>query len=95
MKRYVRSSIVTDYMDIDTLHRIMSYNKNFGKFNHYEQKDGMVVVTTTVSEYSDIGPYGAVHEDDRYWKFVRSNDRWKVYEIDRFGQQIGSPFDVK
>lgn len=94
MKKLIRAAAyVTDFIDSDELHRLVSYNKNFGSFNHYRQEDGMRLVTTTVDRYADIGPHGAVNTKDRYWQVVRNDDgELEVYEISESGEQLGNPF---
>lgn len=100
MKRIIRASsgkgsYLSDYIDRDELHNMISYNPNFGSFNHYNLKPGLGIVTTSVERYDGIGPYGAVDAKERYWKVVKGpDDEFEVYETDKFGKMLGMPFPL-
>ena len=96
MKRYIRSSrILTNYFDSDTIHSFMSRCKGFGEFDTYQILDDMMAKTTKITEYPGVGPHGAVHGEDRFWKFILNDDgNLEAYEI-RDGVQVGDTFVVK
>lgn len=94
MKRYIRAARLTDYYDSDTIHDFMSTCKGFGEFNHYQILDNMTAKTVKVKEYDKIGPYGAVHEDETFYKFTITDDGLEAYEI-KNGQKVGESFIVK
>ena len=94
LKRYIRAARLTDYYDSDTIHEFMSTCKGFGKFNHYQVLDDMMVKIVNVEKYDRIGPYGAVHEDETFYKFILTPDGLKAYKT-QYGEKVGDPFLVK
>ena len=91
MKRYVRATVVSNYVDEDILHNWMSHDKHFGDFDYYNQLPNMVIQTSD--------PQGMPGDQKltvrRYWKFNKIEDGiWEVYEIDKNGKKIGEPFEL-
>lgn len=95
MNESASKGYITDYIDSDELHRVMSYTKEFGSFEDYRQIGNMTIETRTVKRYSHIGPYGAVDPSSRYWKFNNTSAGWEVVEVSSDGKKIGKPFKIE
>ena len=96
MKRYIRAARLNDYYDDNEIQKFMETCKGFGDFGFYRILDNMKAETTKSTSYSGVGPHGAVHNDNRYWKFVKTDDRLEAYEINDLEDEtkIGEPFIV-
>ena len=87
----IKEAFVTDHMSSEQLHKMMN-NPAFGSFDSYRPLDNMEVETIKAEQHDDIGPHGAVSTVKRYFKFVKSDDGWEVYEVDAFGEKLGEVF---
>lgn len=86
MKRMIIASKVTDFVDSDTLHDWMSYNKNFGNFSAYRQLPDMVVETVEV--LADVFQGAESSTRKRYWSFRQSPRGWKCFEANKQGFKL-------
>ena len=89
----MKEAFVTDHMSADQLHKMMN-NPAFGLFDSYRPLDNMVVETSKTEQHDGIGPYGAVSAVNRYFKFVKSDDGWEVYEVNKDDEKVGEVFTL-
>lgn len=85
MKRVIKAAKVTDYIDADMLHKWME-NPNFGEVSSYRQLDDMIV--ETVEEVYNVFQGTESATKRRYWKFVRGDEGWEAYEVDKYGDRL-------
>lgn len=93
MKRFIRCAMLADFINSDTIHRIM-HDPNFGDFTDYQLEEGNIVRTNETPEYFAGAP-GRIKS--RYWKFVKLDDStWNVTEVDEYGAKLfdGKEFEV-
>lgn len=83
--RKIYESYVSDYIESDTLHRMMR-DPGFGRYTDYNQLNGMIVQTNKLENEAFPGAKDAYSH--RYWKFSRTEDGWEAREVDEYGVDI-------
>jgi len=94
LKNVIDESKVTDYINSDELHKLISDNPKLNKYKSYIQRDDMVIDFQNHTKHDGVGPHGGYNIKTDSFKFVKGVDgNWQVYQLVD-GVKSGDVFDL-